>query len=248
MMPTERIRWFTTVIADRDMPGGAVRVAGVLAGMMNSTTGQLNPSVQTISIRSTLTERAVRRVLAQLSAAGYLEIRENVGGRGNTNHYVPLFPIKADPGDRVTKGNPDQGNTVCGNSDSEATDGQTETLNNETGFDLETLTAETVNTDRAVPKTLTVESPRTSNGTGKNKSLGTADKKRFKPPTVEQVAVYGRSRGSNVDPEHFVDYYEARGWKLGKTAMKDWKAAFRTWEKNNKKSAGPVLGKELHDL
>ena len=54
--------------------------------------------------------------------------------------------------------------------------------------------------------------------------------KRFRPPSLEEVAAYCKERASNVDPAHFVDYYEARGWKLGKNTMKSWKAAVRSWE------------------
>jgi len=31
----------------------------------------------------------------------------------------------------------------------------------------------------------------------------------------------------------FFDYYEANGWRVGKNPMKDWKAAVRTWERND---------------
>ena len=55
---------------------------------------------------------------------------------------------------------------------------------------------------------------------------------RFKPPDVEEVRAYVEERGSPVDPQHFVDYYEARGWVAGRTRMKDWRAAVRTWERN----------------
>lgn len=56
---------------------------------------------------------------------------------------------------------------------------------------------------------------------------------RFVPPTVEQVREYCDERGNDVDPQHFVDYYTARGWKLGKNSVKDWKACVRTWERNS---------------
>lgn len=57
------------------------------------------------------------------------------------------------------------------------------------------------------------------------------EKKRFTPPTVEEVAAYCKERGNNVDPERFVDFYSAKGWKVGNQAMKDWRACVRTWEK-----------------
>ena len=56
--------------------------------------------------------------------------------------------------------------------------------------------------------------------------------KRFTPPTVEDVRSYCTERGSNVDPQTFVDFYEAKGWMVGSNHMKDWRACVRTWEKN----------------
>lgn len=53
----------------------------------------------------------------------------------------------------------------------------------------------------------------------------------FKPPTVDEVRAYCLERKNDVDPQRFVDYYQARGWMIGKSRMKDWKAAVRTWEK-----------------
>lgn len=55
---------------------------------------------------------------------------------------------------------------------------------------------------------------------------------RFTPPTVEEVQAYCQERQNNVDPQRFVDYYTANGWKVGGRApMKDWKAAVRNWER-----------------
>lgn len=60
-------------------------------------------------------------------------------------------------------------------------------------------------------------------------------RKRFSPPTIEEVKAYCEERKNNVDAGRFVDYYTANGWMVGKNKMKDWKAAVRTWEKNNTK-------------
>lgn len=57
-------------------------------------------------------------------------------------------------------------------------------------------------------------------------------RKRFEPPTLEEVEAYCFERKNRVDAERFVDYYTSNGWQVGKTKMKDWKAAVRTWEKN----------------
>lgn len=58
--------------------------------------------------------------------------------------------------------------------------------------------------------------------------------KRFKKPTVEEIAEYCKSRNNNIDAQHFYDHYESVGWIVGRSPMKDWQATVRTWEKNNK--------------
>ena len=58
----------------------------------------------------------------------------------------------------------------------------------------------------------------------------------FKPPTVAEVKAYCDERRNAVDPQSFVDFYESKGWMIGKNKMKDWKAAVRTWEKNETKT------------
>ena len=65
----------------------------------------------------------------------------------------------------------------------------------------------------------------------------TPARKRFTPPTLAEVTAYCRERQNAVDPQRFIDYYTARGWKLNKTSMKDWKAAVRTWEGKQRDTA-----------
>ena len=57
--------------------------------------------------------------------------------------------------------------------------------------------------------------------------------KRFKKPTVDEILTYCIERKNSVDPQKFFDYYESKGWLIGKSPMKSWQAAVRTWEKNN---------------
>lgn len=56
----------------------------------------------------------------------------------------------------------------------------------------------------------------------------------FIKPTIEQIQEYCRDRGNNVDPERFLAYYESNGWRVGRNPMKDWKAAVRTWERQER--------------
>lgn len=55
---------------------------------------------------------------------------------------------------------------------------------------------------------------------------------RFVPPTIDEISEYCRERKNNINPERFFDFYECKGWMVGKNKMKDWKAAVRTWEKH----------------
>ena len=53
---------------------------------------------------------------------------------------------------------------------------------------------------------------------------------RFSPPTRQNVAEYCAEKGySGFDVERFLDYYTSNGWMVGKSKMKDWKAAVRNW-------------------
>lgn len=56
---------------------------------------------------------------------------------------------------------------------------------------------------------------------------------RFTKPTLEEVSDYCKERNNKIDPEHFIDYYNSNGWKVGKNSMKDWKATIRNWEKRS---------------
>ena len=63
---------------------------------------------------------------------------------------------------------------------------------------------------------------------------------RFTPPSVEEVAAYCRERGNGVDASRFVDFYSSKGWMVGKSKMKDWKAAVRNWERSSDAKATPA--------
>lgn len=60
----------------------------------------------------------------------------------------------------------------------------------------------------------------------------TTKRKRFEKPSISDIKQYCIERNNNVNAEHFFDYYESNGWKVGKNSMKDWKAAVRTWERS----------------
>ena len=69
-----------------------------------------------------------------------------------------------------------------------------------------------------------------------------ARKKRFTPPTVEEVAAYCEERHNGIDAQAFVDHYAASGWMRGKTPIRDWKACVRTWEQKRRGTPAVAMG------
>ncbi len=57
-------------------------------------------------------------------------------------------------------------------------------------------------------------------------------RKRFTPPTKEEVADYCAEKKLSIDTERFIDFYESKGWMVGKNKMKDWKASVRNWARS----------------
>ena len=71
---------------------------------------------------------------------------------------------------------------------------------------------------------------------------------RFSPPTPDEVNEYCKERNNGVDGNHFVDYYASKGWKIGNSPMKDWKAAVRTWEQRDNYSVHQGGGQRTQEV
>lgn len=54
---------------------------------------------------------------------------------------------------------------------------------------------------------------------------------RFAPPGADDVQAYCDERRNGINGQEFCDFYASKGWKVGNTPMKDWRAAVRTWER-----------------
>lgn len=61
----------------------------------------------------------------------------------------------------------------------------------------------------------------------------------FVKPSLEEVKAYCEERKNGIDPEIFIAFYESKGWKVGKSPMKNWKAAMITWENRRKEVEQP---------
>ena len=58
------------------------------------------------------------------------------------------------------------------------------------------------------------------------------------PPTLEEVIQYVKDNNLNVDPYQFWNFYESKGWYVGKNKMKNWHSAMATWVKRNQVQYG----------
>lgn len=89
--------------------------------------------------------------------------------------------------------------------------------------DTDVDTDKDTSVDAGMPQTIM------KNNENKNNNRG-----RFTPPTVNEVQEYCSERNNGIDAQTFIDFYESKGWLIGKNKMKDWKAAVRTWESKRK--------------
>lgn len=67
----------------------------------------------------------------------------------------------------------------------------------------------------------------------KKDNLSVIQKKQiFQKPTIEEIDTYCRESKNYIDVGRFFDFYECKGWKVGKNPMKDWRAAVRNWARS----------------
>lgn len=81
-------------------------------------------------------------------------------------------------------------------------------------------------------------------------TLSETKKKRFVPPTLDEVKDYIYEKGYKVDAEYWFNYYTSNGWKVGRNKMVDWKACIAQWNsrelKNRPQSSHSVVDEWLN--
>lgn len=110
---------------------------------------------------------------------------------------------------------------------------------------IEYIISETPNSDFLISENLKQENLILENPPQLNTNKSNTNKSKTKvidirymiPPTIEMIEDYINERGYNVNAHTFYDFYESKGWLVGKTKMKDWQAAIRTWNSKEKPRA-----------
>ena len=68
---------------------------------------------------------------------------------------------------------------------------------------------------------------------------------RWAPPSLEEVEDYVQVHNLRTSGAAFYDYYSAKGWQMGRSKMKDWQAALRSWARKEPKPAGMLSLDEI---
>ena len=82
------------------------------------------------------------------------------------------------------------------------------------------------------------------NDKDKDKDIFSQAEKKETHPTLEEIDRYIQQTHLSTDGQHFYDYYEANGWRMGQNPMRDWKAALRAWARNAPLAPRPASAKE----
>ena len=107
---------------------------------------------------------------------------------------------------------------------------------------LKVVDVNNVNTSCQTPVKQSESESESEKEKNKNKRAPTAPARttKFTKPTPEEVTEYAKSIGYVLDGQRFCDSYEAKGWMIGKSKIKNWKAAVRVWKRNdNQQTARP---------
>ena len=92
-----------------------------------------------------------------------------------------------------------------------------------------------------------LDAPETETETEKSKEKPKA--KRFAPPTQNEVLNYMLEKGnSGKEAGRFIDFYESKGWLVGKNKMKDWKASVRNWIRDDSSKSSSSNTKSAKDI
>lgn len=151
---------------------------------------------------------------------------KNKGGRPPKNKTAPKTdtckaPQEQQSDEKTFEEEPENAVDIAANSDKQEKNTQEKTgVSDEKngGFETENGGFET-------PKPKPIQT--NTSQTNIEKENTKEKRRRFSPPTRDEVAQYASENGLSLDVDKYFDFYESNGWKCGKNPMKDWKAAAR---------------------
>ena len=185
-------------------------IYALLYSLCKANGGSYKCSFAYIMERISCTEFECRYNIKKLIKAGYLErINNSAGGRGCVSEYICKKGCEQSNPLQVKKGENNLTLKGCEKS-------------NPYKYNIN-------NNNKVIEKENNIKE-----SAAINRSTAPTTQPRFIKPTIEQVKVYITAKGYSVDAEHFYNYYESQGWRVGRNPMKNWQAAVRTWEAKDK--------------
>ena len=182
-----------------------------------------------------VTERSAGRLLSSLIKKGYVE-RTRFDGR---RRYIRslIVTAKQTGQERLVR--------VDTNVESDPTQMSTD-YNKINNIDYNIPTGDNITSEEFITDVISSSSVISSpSGSAREEVLR---RRKFTPPTVEQVRDYCDGRGpeyQSIDPEEFVAFYQSKGWMVGKSPMKDWHAALVTWARKRVRGRQPRGGEPV---
>lgn len=79
------------------------------------------------------------------------------------------------------------------------------------------------------------------NGNGIGNGIEEKEPKKFKKPTIDEIRSFILEKNYSVDADRFFNFYESKGWLVGKSPMKNWKAAVANWASDKKQTTASTL-------
>lgn len=186
-------------------PRLSLEARGLLAFMLTMTE-DWQFSLEGLAAQTGIGRGKALRLIKELKSAGYLSIKKELNARGQFSGTS--WVLYETPEDHSPKNQ----STATRSTETRSTAIQSPENRTNKKYQYKEIS------NKEIPKEEVL-------------SIGTRAKK-FTPPTLEEVVAYCKERNNSVDPERWLSYYQANGWRVGKNPMKDWKAAVRTWERS----------------
>ena len=203
------------------------------------------PGVEYLARKARCSARSVQEACREMEADGKLCIMEGKGVSG-TNRYRMMFHKEGVKpfhlgGETISPGGVKRSGAGFHPNHKETSDRMYQSSNAQQA-------AEELSADQSEEEG-TTSRPIESKCSDKTPSVADpllldAPPKRFSPPRLDEAEGYFKALGLNgasqQQAEAFVNHHAARGWMLGRTKMKDWKAAARTWKMNFERFNAPA--------
>ena len=141
---------------------------------------------------------------------------------GNERYIWPVFKQMIDASKAANEAKSKAGKTRHENCDQQ---------NPADGSRKQQEPAEVSSGQQAAAKRPIIQESRIKNQDTRIKNQESVGEKRtrFSPPSPAEVDAYAKEQGISVNGQQFCDFYASKGWKVGSSPMKDWKAAARNW-------------------